>query len=59
MKFPKIKKPNIELPDFKKPDIKLPKSEFKISEGNMMKLWTMGSIICLGCSGIALIIALF
>lgn len=69
MKLPEIKKPNIDLsklkeidlPDFKKPDIKLPKPKFdlRLSEGIMLKLWTAGSVICLGCSGIALIVAMF
>lgn len=61
MKLPEIKKPNIDLPDFKKPDIKLPKMKFdmRLTEGMMTKLWTVGSLICIGCSGIAFIVAMF
>lgn len=61
MKLSEIKKPDIELPDFKKPDIKLPKMKFdtRITEGMMNKIWTAGSVICLACSGIALIAAMF
>ena len=63
--LPEIKKPNIELPEIKKPDITLPKaktkakSETDVSDETMMKLWTMCSVIGLGCSGIAFIVALF
>lgn len=61
MKLPEIKKPDIKLPEFKKPDIKLkmPSLDFKLTEGMSSKLWTAGSLICIGCSGIALIIAMF
>ena len=59
MKLPELKKPNIDLPDFKKPDIKLPQLSFKLTEAKMMKYWTVFSIISIGCSGVALIVAMF
>ena len=52
-------KRSFKMPEFKKPDIKMPKLDFKLTEGTMMKAWTGGSIVCIACSGIALIVALF
>lgn len=74
IKLPEFKKPQLKradddeigaekkafkMPEFKKPDIKMPKPSFKLSEGKMMKLWAGGSVICIACSGIALVVAMF
>lgn len=64
-----LKKPQLKRADddevgsekrsFKKPDIKMPKASFKLSEGTMMKLWAGCSVVCIACSGIALVVAMF
>ncbi len=69
IKLPEFKKPQLKRADddevgsekrsFKKPDLKMPKPDFKLTEGTMMKLWTGGSVVCIACSGIALIVAMF
>lgn len=54
MKLPEIKKPDIKMPKLKKPTL-----NFKLNEATMLRLWTGGSIICVACSGIALVVAIF
>ena len=52
-------KKSFKMPEFKKPDIRMPKAEFKLSESKMMKIWAGASVICVACSGIALVVAMF